>query len=263
MSPSPDARPRSSAITVCLALVAISVGGCTTADGPADAGPSAASPPAAADPPSVQRGGEPVSGTGPAGWPGVTFPVADGARSVVVGFACKGGHPFTVELGDSMMLEQAPLDGTCGGVSELAWPVTDLTGSTLNVLIPEDVAWTATPVFSPEPFPTDPLIAIECEAFTLPYSAIVNAESGYTTYEAFDSAEWERRLDGAAERLADLADRSTTELEDSFAQLAAIAAATDRVPGELLTSTQAAVMSISEVCNANQTPFVVMAEFGG
>lgn len=263
MSPTLVPGLRLSTLAVSVALVAITASGCTAATQPQPADLSPASTPAAADPPSAQLGGETVTGTGPAGWPGVAFPVADGARSVVVEFDCEGGHPFTVELGDTMMLEQAPLDGTCDGASELAWPVTDLTRSTLSVLIAEGVAWSATPFFSSEPFPTDPLIAIECEAFTIPYSAIINAEAGFTTYAAVDAAEWERRLDGAAERLVQLAELSTTVLAEPFAQLAEIAADRDRAPGELLARTQGGVSAISEVCNKNQTPFVIMAEFGG
>ena len=263
MSPSPGNRTRASAIAASLALIAIAASGCTAPTEPQSAGASSAPTPVAAEPPSAQRGGEPVTGTGPTGYPGVVFPVADGARSVVVEFLCEGGHPFTVELGDTMMLEQAPLDGTCDGASDLAWPVTDLTRSTLSVLIPEGVAWSATPFFSSEPFPTDPLIAIECEAFTIPYSAIINAEAGFTTYAAVDAAEWERRLDGAVERLVQLAELSTTALAEPFAQLAEIAADRDRAPGELLMRTQGAVSAISESCNENQTPFVIMAEFGG
>lgn len=261
MTRSPALRDRARASAVAVTLLAITLSGCTAGTSSAD--PTPAVTPVAADPPSGQLSADPITGTGPSPYPGTAFPLNDGARSVVVEFACEGGHPFSVELGDSMAQGQAPLSGTCDGLSELAWPLTGRVTSTLSIVIPEGVEWSATPLFSTAPFPTDPLIAIECEAFSTPLSAIVNAESGFTTYAAFDVAEWERRMDGAAERLDQLADLSTTVLADSFAQLAEVAADRDRIPGDLLISTDGAVSAISEACNQNQTPFSILAEFGG
>ncbi|WAB83488.1 hypothetical protein OVN20_10535 [Microcella daejeonensis] len=262
MTRSPARRDRARAAAVTVALLALTVSGCTAGTSPS-AGPSPAATPAAADPPSGQISAEPVTGTGPSPYPGNDLPLTDGARSVIIEFACEGGHEFSVELGDSMAQGQAPLSGTSDGVTDLAWPVTGRASTSLSVVIPEGVDWSATPLFSAEEFFIDPDLEAECERAIVPLSALSNAESGFTVYAAFDETEWASRLDGAATELAAMGAESRTSLADSFTQLAAIASASDRVPGELLARTQEAHNRVSATCAENQTAIYTIAEFGG
>jgi hypothetical protein len=140
------------------------ISGCATS--PSAAGVADGTPEPTASTPSAGAAGEAaaVSGVGPTGFPGVEFPIPADARSVVIDFVCDGGDSFSVELGDSMMLGQAPLGGTCDGGGAPAWPVTEQTGSTLSVRVGEDVAWVATSEFSPEEFATDAATAADCAA---------------------------------------------------------------------------------------------------
>lgn len=218
----------------------------------------------APEPSATALTGEPVSGRGPTeSFPGVPFPIPSGARSLVLDFECTGGDSFSVELGDSMMLGQAPLTGSCDGVQELAWPVPGGTGSTLYVTIPEQVDWVASPRFSTAEFAVDAALAGECEAFSEVYSAFVNADVGYTHYDAFDAAEWATRVDEASAELGTLAEGSQTTLGDAFAQLRLIVSDPGRTVGEALTGTEDPIGRIHHSCATNHTPVITMAEFGG
>lgn len=263
MTHSPTGRGRARAAAVSTTLVALALGGCTFDSSTDSTESSPASSPAAVNPPSEQLSGEIITGSGPIPYPGTTFPLHDGARSVVIEFACEGGHQFWVELGDSMAQGQSPLNGTCDGLSELAWPVTGQASTTLSIVIPEGVEWSASPLFSTEEFFIDPDLEAECERASVSLSALSNAEFGFTVYEAFDEAEWASRLDGAATGFAALAAESSTSLAIPFEQLAATASSPDRVPGELLTRTQDATMQITTTCAANYTSIFMLAEFGG
>lgn len=206
---------------------------------------------------------EPLSGNGPAEpYPGVEFPIPEGARSVAIDFSCEGGGPFTLEVGDSMALNQAVLAGTCSGTTSLAWPVSEKTRNTLSVWLPAGVAWTATPHFSLDEFESDPAIAAECGAFGEIYSALSNADQGYLRYQAFGFDEWTTRVDAAAADLSDLAETSTTDMASGFAELLAIVQSPDRAPGNI-----GATLNINELigdsCGVNHTPLVLTAEFGG
>ena len=207
---------------------------------------------------------EAVSGLGPTEhFPGVAFPIPEGARSVVVDFDCSGGHPFSVELGDSMMLGQAVFTGVCEGTRQLAWPVTVRTGPTLLVMIPDGVEWVASPRFSTDEWVFDTDVTADCDAFSENYSAFVNADAGFTHYDAFDATEWTTRVDRAAAELNALAEASQTALADSLTQLHMVVTDSQRTVGAVLDGTSNPLGQIHQVCDANQTPIVVLAEFGG
>lgn len=205
-----------------------------------------------------------VSGVGPTGFPGVDFPIPADARSLVLTFECAGGGDFTVELGDSMMLGQSPLSGICVGETELAWPIGDKTAPTLGVTVAEGIEWMATPTFSSEEFSFDAALKAECEQFSDVYSALMNADTGYTQYGAFDAAEWTSRVDRASTQLGALATASSSPLGGAYAQLRAVVDDPERSVGAALTAeAQSPIGEISEACGANQTPLILKAEFGG
>lgn len=248
---------RPAAVLPGVLTIAMAVSGCATGDvETAPAAGSATTPAAALD-------GESVSGTGPTGFPGVDFEIPAGARSVVIAFDCEGGGAFSVELGDSMMLGQAPAGGTCDGTQQLSWPVTEQTGPTLSVTVGEGVTWTASPTFSDAEFARDDALAADCDRFSEIHSALINADTGYTHYGAFPASEWETRVDEATADLDALAAAAQSELGTAFAELKGIVDDPDRAVGAVLNGTEEPVGVIILACNANQTPVITHAEFGG
>lgn len=205
-----------------------------------------------------------VSGTGPTGFPGVDFPLEDGARSVSVEFACGSGL-YTIELSDSMMLGQAPYSGECAASPvTLTWPITERTTETLSIIVDEGVDWTATPTFSDANFGSDAALAADCEHFSVIYSAFTNADYGYTFYAELDADQWAARVDQASTELESLAGSARSELRESFEQLVPLVSARVDQVGEILgPELQAPISAISNACDANQTPLILQGEFGG
>ena len=204
-----------------------------------------------------------VSGVGSAGFPGVAFPIPGDAKSVVISFVCDGSDPFSVELGDSMALRQSPLGGTCGEPVELAWPILPATGETLSVMVTGETAWSATPTFSTEEFAYDRALEADCTAFADVYSALTNADSGFVHYGAFDETDWRTRVDAATQELAALAAGSSSGIRVELESMSTALAETGRVPGQSMAGTEAALGRVTVACNANHTPLVLSAEFGG
>lgn len=262
----PSARPRLRA-AVPIGVLAILLSGCATNQGDPASDPSPTATSAAAAASTTALDGVSVAGRGPTDpFPGISFPIPGDARSVEIDFTCEGGARFSVELGDSMMLGQAPLSGTCDGTHLLAWPVTERTGSTFMVMVPGDVDWSASPRFSTTEFAADSTITADCETFSAIYSALNNADTGYGMYQAFDEAEWTTRVDDATAQLKVLADESRSDLADDFARLIAILSERDRVIGESLPYTAGAgdpMNDIGQTCDINQSPLIVTGEFGG
>ena len=162
------------------------------------------------------------------------------------------------------MLGQALLHGMCEGSTELSWPITDQTDPSLSVTVPQEVDWTASPTFSTAPFVYDHALTADCGLFADAYSALMNADSGYTDYDAFDEAEWESRVDEAAADLGDLAASAQPSIIDAVERLQSIVSDPARTVGVGLTAdAYAAIGEVSNACNANQTPLILTGEFGG
>lgn len=243
----------------CVALVAMLASGCTAPADPATVAVDPSVDESPADPPPVET----VAATGPTGFPGIDFPIPAYARSLAIEFTCDGGGPFSVELGDSMMLGQAPLTGVCGGPTTLAWPVGERTGSTLSVTVADDVEWSASFAFSEDEFPTDEALAVECEQFSESLSALLNADNGLLVYGAIDEAEWRERVSTATDELSALTS-STAELSDAFTALLTLAGDPSVAPGFMNgPAAQQSLQQASSLCDANQTPVTIMSEFGG
>ncbi|WP_051662210.1 MULTISPECIES: hypothetical protein [unclassified Microbacterium] len=258
----PHPRPALGAASAFAALV-VMLAGCTAAEPEADPTPTATATATGETMVSVSVDGPEISGTGPTEpFPGVDFPLREGMRSVTIDFTCDGGGPFRVELGDPMTLGQATLSGTCDGTTALVWPITEETGPTLNVWVTNDVAWTATPHFSTAEFLRDEAITTECDAFSDIYSAFSNADIGYTEYQAFDQAEWTRRVDAAIVDLETLAGASETTMSDPFTALLSWVQGDGHTPGALLQDTSL-IDPISDTCNTNHSPLILIGEFGG
>ncbi|MDF2562567.1 MAG: hypothetical protein K0R99_4013 [Microbacterium sp.] len=212
----------------------------------------------------AELGAETLSGVGGAsGSSDVVVAIPGGARSLVLDFECAGGGAYSVELGDSMMLGQAPLTGTCDGAHSLGWPILDRTVPLLRVTVPEDVEWTAEARFSNAEFEQDGTAAAECQRFSEIYSALVNADTGYAQYAAFDEAAWRARVDRASADLTAAAQTSDPAFTESYEAIRAVVSDPSQQVGAALSGTDAPFAAIRQLCDANQTPIVIAAEFGG
>ena len=262
----PANRPRYARAALAAGVLALLLSGCTSTvagESTPDLPPSATA--------AEQLPGETLSGRGVAapapgmggGMAEVPVNVPTGANSVTIDFGCAGGGMFFLEFGDSMMLGQAPLTGTCDGMRQLTLPLTKRSGSSLHITVPENTRWVAQTKFSTESSPNDAALAEECETYAPIYSALFNADIGYTHYTAFDSAEWTKRVDGASAELEQAGQDSGSILADVFDDLHAIVSDPARSIGSALEGSDDATTLISRVCDTNQSPVVVMAEFGG
>lgn len=241
------------------AVLVVMLTGCTVAEPQAAPTPT----PTVETVVQVSTTGPTITGTGPTDpYPGIDFALPDHARSVTIDFECEGGLNFHIEVGDPMATGEAALGGTCDGITSLTWPVTEQTAPKLFVWTPDDVEWTAIPHFSTAEFVRDEAITSECKAFSTVYSALSNADIGFTEYQAFDEAEWTRRVDAAAVELEALANASETTMSDAFGALLTWVRGDGHTPGALLHDTSL-IDPISGTCNTNHSPLILMGEFGG
>lgn len=242
------------------ALVVVVVSGCSTPSGTATS-PGPSETPMATSGLAV----EVLSGLGAGFAEPTTHPltVPDEAQSVVVQFGCAGGHDFFVEVGDSMMLGQSPISGVCDGLSYLSLPIEGGSDTSVRVSIPEGVRWVAQTSYSREPFESDPTLAQECEAFAGSYSALFNADQGFSEYQEVTAEEWEVRVDAAAAELDATAENSSSILRELLIDLQSVVTREDKEVGSALNSADEAVTLAIKICGANQTPVVISAEFGG
>jgi hypothetical protein len=209
--------------------------------------------------------GDSIAGVGPTEFPGMDMPMPADARSVTVTFACTGGERFSLEIGDSMMLGQAPLSGTCDGESTLSWPIVEKTGPTLSVYLADGVEWEATPEFSTEEFVVDAALTSDCSRFSDVYSALLNADTGYTQYKAFDATEWTSHVDEASADLVSLTSDAQPSLRAALTRLSEAVSDPNRAAGAavMTEAAQEPLGEIGDVCAVNQTPVIIKAEFGG
>lgn len=243
------------------ATATILLSGCSAEQPSGDAAPS---PTASATAEAVvTRDGAPITGTG-TGMPlDVTFPIPDGDfRSVALAVDCVGDVTFYVGISDPRGEGQSLQRGTCGRTAMFEWPLTRSTAESLTVVVEEGVAWSVTPSFSTAEFVVDPLIAEDCAAYSTAYGLIYNADIGYTRYDDVDEAEWNERIDTAAESLEDLADSSSSRLAESFAELVPILQDPQRVLGDAMSSIKTQNATVSEICSANQSQVRFDADYG-
>ncbi|RWZ58440.1 hypothetical protein ELQ92_14120 [Labedella populi] len=252
--------PRVLSLGLLVLVGALVLSGCASGTGT----PDPESTPAASEPTLTPLTAEPLSGTGPSDDPGLEFPIPRGAKSVTIAFECDGGERWAVELGDTMMAGQSHLRGVCDGTQELAWPVTGQTIPRMRVTVTDGVPWVATPTFSREGFVYDTVVTEDCDRFSDVYSAFMNADQGLTLYAAFGEEEWTERVDTAVGDLSELAVTASPSLADALAKVHALASSTDRTVGEALSDdTMSTIYEVTQVCDANQTPLILMGEFGG
>ncbi|WP_194764484.1 hypothetical protein [Microbacterium sp. UFMG61] len=250
-----------------IAALTIALGGCSApSTAPSTAPTSSSAAPTPTPTPEavvVDLSAEPISGVGPTEQhPGVAFPAPEGARSVTLDVECTGGERFVIGITTAMSLDTARLERTCTGVQSMIWPVSKSAAPTLYIWAPDGVAWTVTPRFSADEFETDETIAAECAAFGEIYSAVMNADQGYGTYQAFGLDEWTARVDAAAADLDRLAASSETSMAPGFARMLELMRSPDRVPGEI---SKGVILNdlIGDACAVNHTVMVLNAEFGG
>lgn len=253
--------PRLLPIGAVFAAATIMLSGCSAARPSDDSSPSpTVSSTAEAI---VTRDGAPITGTG-TGMPlDVAFLIPDGDfRSVALAVDCVGDVTFQVGISDPRGEGLSLQRGTCGGTATFEWPLTSTTAKSLTVVVEDGVEWSITPSFSTAEFFVDPAIAADCAAYSTAYGLIYNADIGYTRYDDVDEAEWNERIDTAADALADLADESSSRLAETFADLVPILRDPQRVLGDMMSSTRVQNSTISEICSANQSQVTFDADYG-
>lgn len=251
-------------LTGCAASVAEPVSAPAPTDEPS---PTATAAPRIAPAPSVTASPilstHEVSGVGSEERADIVEEAPGGAQSVTVDFTCAEGGPFSVEYGDSMMLGQAPLSGECGTRQQLAVPLLPRSEPYLWVTIEDGVAWEASVVYSSDPFPQDAALVEECAGFADVFSQLQNADNGYGFYAEFGSGEWYERVDAATADLVELAASARSEIAPSFTAVLGTLEERDRVPGAALEDVWDEFRTITAACDRNQSPVVIMDEFGG
>ncbi|MFI8633289.1 hypothetical protein ACIGEP_11890 [Microbacterium sp. NPDC077663] len=258
---------------VTLAAAAVVLAGCASTAGVASIAqtPEASPPvipeatPVAAPAADAMLGEQTLTGVGPRFEEKIALTVPGGTRTVRVDLTCGAESRFTAELGDAMMLGQAPLSGVCEGSRTLAWPWVAQSAPALSLWVEPDVEWTAVVTYSPEAFAQDEVLVEECAAYSQIHSQVTNADDGYGFYAAFGADEWNARLDAAARAAEVLAASSQTALADEFAAVQVVLMERSPIPGGM-TEVQEyweTQRPIAEACAWNHSEIVVHAEFGG
>lgn len=268
-----DGVVRRAAIAAAVGTAMFALGGCATADAEpvaADAITLEAPPPAAETPEPTATPTDPptlpadlLNGVGTGATEALEVSVPDGSRTITVDFTCDGEGGFSVEFGDSMALGQAILSGPCDGDHEMTWPLLPESQRTVNVWASDGTPWEAVVTFSPDPFDENPAVTAECAGFSDVLSQLQSADDGYGFYAAFGSREWYDRVDVATFDLAELHESSVTDLAPAFAVILEILRERDRVAGGAMEDVWSEYGTISHICDQNQTPLVILAEFGG
>ncbi|MEW1835214.1 hypothetical protein [Microbacterium sp. NPDC079995] len=266
-------RPRRVWTGVVLTAVAMILAGCASTAGVAsiaqtpEVSPSVTpeATPVVAPAADAVLGEQTVTGVGPRSEEKIALTVPDGTRTVHVDLTCAAESRFTAELGDSMMLGQAPLSGACDGSRTLAWPWIAQSAPELSLWVEPEVEWAAVVTYSPDAFAQDEVLVEECAAYSQIHSQVTNADDGYGFYAAFGADEWNARMDAAARAAEVLAASSLTVLADEFAAVRTVLAERSPIPGGM-TEVQEyweTQRPIAEACAWNHSEIVVTAEFGG
>jgi hypothetical protein len=207
--------------------------------------------------------GETLSGVGPTDTEGEDLSIPTGARSVTVQFSCGSGW-YAVNLSNATLIADVTLNGACGERHDLVWPITNTTVPKLIVFVSDGVQWQATPTFSTAAFVYDAAVTSDCKAFAPVLGALMDADVGYTHYHAIDATEWTSEVTSAAQDLHTLTASSHSTVHDALVTLFGIISSPQRTVGAVLSdTTNAPIQQITQACNANQTPIVTTAKYGG
>lgn len=249
-------------ISAVIGVVVLALSGCSASPPVGDATPTPT--PEVTTEIVLTQDGPPVEGAG-SGFPtGVALAVPEGDfRSLSLDFECTGGSEYLLELGNETSQGRTTRHGTCAGTTTFLFSFYARSDDRLGVLVGEGITWKATPRYSTAAFIPDPAIEEDCEAFGPVYSAILNADAGFSDYADIDEAEWNERVDAASDELEALAAASESALAESFADLVPVLRSPDRITGDLLRSTDPSNRKISDVCAANETLPMIEAEYGG
>ncbi|MFY9712154.1 MAG: hypothetical protein WAK00_01665 [Microbacterium sp.] len=212
----------------------------------------------------LTRDGPPLDGTGSHLPISVALAAPEGDfRSLSLDFACTGGGEYLLELGNEASPGRTTRRGICEGTATFLFSFYPASDDRLGLIIGDGTAWNAAPQYSTAAFTPDPAIKADCEAFGPVYSAIFNADAGFSDYADIDEAEWNERVDAASDDLEALAAASESPLAESFAELVPVLRSPDRIAGDLLRSPDPLNRRISDVCAANETLPTIEAEYGG
>jgi hypothetical protein len=237
------------------ACVLLSVLGCAGKQAPDEAKPAAVTAESATDP------SWPVLGFGGSGQLSEGISVPKGANSLVMTFVCTDGV-FYISTGGDMSMDRR---GGCGGAQTYAFSVTNQRDLVVSVsMFQEEATFALTGEFSRAKTEPDASTASDCEVFSTIRSAIVNARDGFEVGD-IDGEDWLVVLQETRANLKKLSDNPDGLIGQQVTVLTEALAGDHAIPESLAESKPFITASdlIGQACDANRTPVIIMAEYGG
>ncbi|MCP2030331.1 hypothetical protein L1277_000395 [Okibacterium sp. HSC-33S16] len=247
------------AVTVLSTGVLLAVVGCTAQKGSSNAEPLAPAAAAAVD--SATDPAWPVIGFGGSGVLSESTAVPKGANSLIITVVCTDGG-FLISTGGDMSKDRR---GGCGGAQTYTFSVTNSADLVVTTtMFKEDATFALTGEFSRDKTEPDVDTASDCEVISAIHSAVYNAKEGFKIGD-IDGGDW---LTVLAETRADLEKLGTNPsglIGQQVMVLTEALAADHATPDSLAESKQFVTTSdlIGQACDANGTPLIIMAEYGG
>jgi hypothetical protein len=235
--------------------VLLSVLGCAAKLTPDEAKPAAVTAESGTDP------SWPVLGFGGSGQLSEGVAVPKGANSLIITFVCTDGM-FYISTGGDMSMDRR---GGCGGAQTYSFSVTNHRDLVVSVsMFNLDATFALTGEFSRAKTEPDANTASDCELFSTIQSAVFNAKEGFKVGDV-NGDDW---LTILAETRADLNELSKNPnglIGQQVSVLTETLTGDHATPDSLAESKQFMTASdlTGQACDANGTPLIIMAEYGG
>lgn len=248
------------AVVVLSASVLLAVTGCTAQKSSSNAEPPAAAA-AAATAENATDPSWPIIGFGGSGTLSEGVSVPKGANSLIITFVCTDGMSL-ISTGGDMSMDRR---GGCGGAQTYAVSVTGRADLVVTAtLFSEDATFALTGEFSRDEAVSNASTASDCEVISAIQSDVSNAKDGFKVGD-IDGDDWATVL---AETRTDLEKVSKDPRGLIGQQVPALTQALEgdyAIPDSLFESKpfMTATDLIGQACDANGTPLVIMAEYGG
>ncbi len=184
-----------------------------------------------------------------------------GAHSLIITFVCTDGV-FLISTGGDMSRDRR---GGCGGAQTYAIPVTHTANLIVSAtMFNEDATFALTGEFSRAKTEPDASTASDCEAFSAIQSAVFNAKEGFTVGDV-DGEDWVTVLAETRSDLEKLSKNPSGLIGQQVPALTEAMAGDHAIPDSLAESKPfvTATDLIGQACDANGTPLIVIAQYGG
>lgn len=236
--------------------VLFAVTGCT-----AQKSSSNAEPPAAAAAESATDPSWPVVSFGGSGELSESVAVPKGANSLIITIVCTDGV-FLISTGGDMSRDRR---GSCGGAQTYAIAVTHSADLIVSAtMFNEDATFALTGEFSRAKTEPDASTASDCEVFSTIQSAVFNAKEGFKVGDV-DGEDWVTVLAGTRADLEKLGKNPSGLIGQQVPALTEALAGDHAIPDSLAESKAFITGAdlIGQACDANGTPLIILAEYGG